>query len=117
MAGNFRNAGRPDRAYVWVWLPGADEPVVAGQLRTEGDIVTFNYGPQLPRPPRRDPAARRRLHPRRTEANDTGDLGVLTYLLEYGSDRIGALDFRTSATEVQTSHQLHHLGGGPASDR
>lgn len=104
MAGNFRNAGRPDRAYVWVWLPGADEPVVAGQLRTEGDIVTFNYGRSYLARPDAIPLylpERRRLHPRRTEASDTGDLGVLTHLLESGSDRIGALDFQTSATEYR----------------
>lgn len=33
-----------------------------------------------------------------TRNSDTGDLGLLTYLLESGSDRIGALDFQTSAT-------------------
>jgi serine/threonine-protein kinase HipA len=38
-------------------------------------------------------------------ASDTGDLGLLTYLLESGSDRIGALDFQASATayEARTS--------------
>lgn len=34
----------------------------------------------------------------RTAESDTGDLGLLTYLLESGSDRIGALDFQASAT-------------------
>ena len=40
-----------------------------------------------------------------TADSDTGDLGLLTYLLESGSDRIGALDFQTSATayEARTS--------------
>jgi serine/threonine-protein kinase HipA len=33
-----------------------------------------------------------------TPDSDTGDLSLLTYLLESGSDRIGALDFQTSAT-------------------
>ncbi|MCP4934938.1 MAG: type II toxin-antitoxin system HipA family toxin [bacterium] len=32
-------------------------------------------------------------------ASDTADLGELTYLLESGSDRIGALDFQRSPTE------------------
>jgi len=32
-------------------------------------------------------------------AGDTVDLSLLTYLLESGSDRIGALDFQASATE------------------
>ncbi len=35
---------RADRAYVWTWLPEATEPVVAGQIATVGDLLTFNYG-------------------------------------------------------------------------
>jgi serine/threonine-protein kinase HipA len=35
---------QPHEAYVWVWLPGASEPVVAGRLQATGDIVDFNYG-------------------------------------------------------------------------
>ena len=31
-------------AYVWIWLPGRTEPVVAGRLAREGDIHIFNYG-------------------------------------------------------------------------
>ena len=34
-----------------------------------------------------------------TPRSDTGDLTLLTYLLESGSDRIGALDFQHSATD------------------
>lgn len=34
----------PDEAFVWVWLPGAGEPVVAGRLAVVGDVVEFNYG-------------------------------------------------------------------------
>ncbi len=34
----------PDEAYVWVWLPGASEPVVAGRLHWAGDLIEFNYG-------------------------------------------------------------------------
>ena len=33
-----------DEAYAWTWLPGATEPVVAGRLSVEGDLVHFNYG-------------------------------------------------------------------------
>ena len=36
--------GSPAEAYVWVWLPRAVEPVVAGRLRARDDIVTFQYG-------------------------------------------------------------------------
>lgn len=30
--------------YVWIWLPGSTEPVVAGKLESDGDLVHFNYG-------------------------------------------------------------------------
>jgi serine/threonine-protein kinase HipA len=31
-------------AYVWIWLPGETEPVVAGKLETDKDSLLFNYG-------------------------------------------------------------------------
>ncbi|MEH6587686.1 MAG: HipA domain-containing protein [Halioglobus sp.] len=31
-------------AYVWIWLPGQREPVVAGRLSQEKDQLLFNYG-------------------------------------------------------------------------
>lgn len=34
----------PSEAYVWVWLPEADEPVVAGRLSRSGSQLLFNYG-------------------------------------------------------------------------
>jgi serine/threonine-protein kinase HipA len=34
----------PTEAFVWAWLPGAEEPVVAGRIERVGDIVNFNYG-------------------------------------------------------------------------
>jgi serine/threonine-protein kinase HipA len=34
----------PREAFVWVWLPGAEDPVVAGRLERDGDLVYFNYG-------------------------------------------------------------------------
>jgi len=33
-----------ERAFVWVWLPGATEPVVAGRLDVVGDQLAFTYG-------------------------------------------------------------------------
>ncbi|MFE8150766.1 HipA domain-containing protein [Brenneria goodwinii] len=38
----FRKAG--NEAYVWIWLPDATEPVVAGRLSREGSRLIFNYG-------------------------------------------------------------------------
>ena len=34
----------PDEAYVWIWLPGTTEPVVAGRLARDGERLVFNYG-------------------------------------------------------------------------
>jgi len=34
----------PEEAYVWVWLPDAVEPVVAGRISRDGDLFVFNYG-------------------------------------------------------------------------
>ena len=31
-------------AYVWIWLPGATAPVVAGRISRAGDRFLFNYG-------------------------------------------------------------------------
>jgi serine/threonine-protein kinase HipA len=33
-----------DEAYVWIWLPGATEPAVAGRVSCDGDRLVFNYG-------------------------------------------------------------------------
>ena len=140
----------PD-AYVWVWLPGASEPVVAGALvRTErlvaGEgVLAYAYGrsylerddaislftPELPltegtkdpsdpqpgtawrgyrpeggrrplplagclRDAAPDAWGRRVINARLGSDPDT-PLSELTYLLESGSDRIGALDFQTSS--------------------
>lgn len=122
----------PQRVFVWVWLPGATEPVVAGRLDPVGPIVNFTYGrsylerenaiplylPELPLAPGQisplageiqgciadagpDAWGQRVILNRlvgRPEA-ETTDLGPLTYLIESGSDRIGALDFQASPTE------------------
>ncbi|HXN38558.1 MAG TPA: HipA domain-containing protein [Solirubrobacteraceae bacterium] len=35
---------QPTEAYVWIWLPDATQPIVAGRLEAVADIVNFNYG-------------------------------------------------------------------------
>lgn len=121
-------------AYVWIWLPGATGPVVAGRLSAEANRLHFLYGrsylarddaiaiydPELPlrrgplplldnlsmpsclRDAAPDAWGRRVIVNRRLGARgrdiDTARLDELTYLLESGSDRIGALDFQRSAT-------------------
>lgn len=120
----------PERAFVWIWLPGASDPVIAGRLDAEGRILTFTYGrsyldredrvalylPELPLSPGPisplvgempgciadagpDAWGQRVILNRRTGRADadTTDLPPLTYLLESGSDRIGALDFQESS--------------------
>lgn len=122
----------PQQAFVWVWLPGAGEPVVAGRLDPMGPIVAFTYGrsylerddaiplylPELPLGPGQisplvgeipgciadagpDAWGQRVILNRliNRAGAETTALGPLTYLIESGSDRIGALDFQASATE------------------
>lgn len=126
---------RPNEAYVWIWLPGETEPVVAGLLTLDGSSLVFNYGqsylarkdaiaiyePELPlkagllqpatglnmpsciRDGAPDAWGRRVIINRRFGSKrddiDVNQLDELTYLLDSGSDRIGALDFQNSPTE------------------
>jgi serine/threonine-protein kinase HipA len=123
---------QPQEAFVWVWLPGVEDPVVAGRLDIVRDVVTFTYGRSylarenrmplyLPELPLRrgaisplvgevagciadaapDAWGKRVILNRRVggDAVDAADLHVMTYLLESGSDRIGALDFQASSSE------------------
>jgi len=125
----------PTEAFVWIWLPGATEPIVAGRLEAVGDILNFNYGrsylersdaipvylPELPLEPGLIPplpglraagciadsapdswgqrVIMNRVLGAGADWGDPASLGLLTYLLESGSDRFGALDFQASPTE------------------
>lgn len=127
-------------AFVWIWLPGITEPVVAGKLQAYNGNILFNYGksylervydtampaiaiyePELPlqsgvlplldglsipgciRDAAPDAWGRRviinKMLALKGSNTDTTILDELTYLLESGSDRIGALDFQRSASE------------------
>ncbi|EPE96237.1 type II toxin-antitoxin system HipA family toxin [Rhizobium grahamii] len=122
-------------AFVWMWLPGATEPVVAGRLDQDGERLLFTYGasyrrrksaipiyePELPlqegviapingltmasciRDGSPDAWGRRviinRLTGKKPDAAGAPEISELTFLLQSGSDRIGALDFQPSATE------------------
>jgi serine/threonine-protein kinase HipA len=130
----------PQQVFVWVWLPRASEPVVAGRLDPAGPIVNFTYGrtyleredtiplflPELPLEPGEisprvgelpgciadagpDAWGQRVILNRLTGRADTDptELGPLTYLIKSGSDRIGALDFQTSATEYAPRAMEH----------
>ena len=127
--------GVPREAYVWTWLPGQVEPVVAGRLAPTAQGLQFNYGrsylarndriplylPELPlrqgalplptglsmpgclRDAAPDAWGRRvilnRLFGREAGDADPVILDELSYLLQSGSDRVGALDFQSSATQ------------------
>jgi serine/threonine-protein kinase HipA len=122
----------PSNVYVWVWLPSATEPVVAGVLQSDGATTSFRYAESflgrdeavplyLPELPLRSGPIRpiaglsiagcvtdagpdawgqrvilRRLFGREHAATNGAEPHTLTFLLESGSDRIGALDFQTS---------------------
>jgi serine/threonine-protein kinase HipA len=125
---------KPRAAYVWIWLPGESNPVVAGRLFREGAGFSFLYGQsylarnnaiaisenelplkagrQLPlrglsiagclRDAAPDAWGRRVILNKLVGAKgnnvESAELDELTYFLESGSDRIGALDFQSSAT-------------------
>jgi serine/threonine-protein kinase HipA len=122
-------------AFVWMWLPGATEPVVAGRLDRDGARLLFTYGasyrrrksaipiyqPELPlqegtinpinglpmasciRDGSPDAWGRRviinRLTGKKPDVAGVPEISELAFLLQSGSDRIGALDFQASATE------------------
>ena len=128
-------------AFVWIWLPGANEPVVAGRIALDGGLYAFNYGrsylergdaipiyaPELPlhrgrilpkapldlagclRDGAPDAWGRRviinRMTGLRGEAAHHVEFDELTFMLNSGSDRIGALDFQTSAERYQPREQ------------
>ena len=131
--------GSYSEAYVWIWLPQENSPIVTGKLETDNGALRFNYGksylervhdtrpaisiyaPELPlqtgvlplrnglsmpgclRDAAPDAWGRRVIINKklglRGASTDTAELDELTYLLESGSDRIGALDFQRSPSE------------------
>lgn len=132
------------QCYVWIWLPGHIEPVVAGQLQQVQNRIVFNYGrrylergdaiaiydeelplkagaQQVKQYTSSMPGCIRDAAPdawgRRVILNqlfgtsgqniDPGDINEITYLLESSSDRIGALDFQTSADSYQAREADH----------
>ncbi|WP_340115606.1 type II toxin-antitoxin system HipA family toxin [Pelagibius sp. 7325] len=129
---------RYSRGFVWIWLPCAKEPVVAGELTGAGPATSFRYAEsylnhenaisiyspdlplraetltapgdqQLPGPIRDAGPDAWGRHVIRSgfsancerppeSGHETVEPDDLTYLMESGSDRIGALDFQRSAS-------------------
>lgn len=126
--------------FVWIWLPGETEPVVAGKLSAQGQQYLFYYGksylerdnaialfdvelplrqgliPLLPgltipgclRDAAPDAWGRRvilnKKFGKKASGVDPAAVDELTYLMESGSDRIGALDFQLSPTLYEPRH-------------
>lgn len=116
-------------AYVWVWLPKQIEPIVAGRIVKENNLHYFTYSRHyrenplaIPFSPFELPLKQGTFQPEglntlhsclRDAAPDAWGRRVinyrhpamvadeLDYLLLSGSNRIGALDFQTSASQYQ----------------
>lgn len=131
--------------FVWIWLPGETEPVVAGRLTAAGTTYLFNYGksylqrdnaiaiydaelplrqgllPLLPglsipgclRDAAPDAWGRRvilnKKFGNKASRIDPEILNELSYLIESGSDRIGALDFQRSPAV----YEPRNISGAP----
>lgn len=129
--------GAATDCFVWAWLPGSSEPVVAGRLvrQQQYDRFAFIYGKSYLANPGAialnsfelplgtellDPLEGMKLASGLRDASPDAwgrrviinrlfgtagldaynqDLDEQTYMLESGSDRIGALDFQQSATQ------------------
>lgn len=120
---------RPTTAYVWTWLPGETEPVIAGRVDEIAGFVTFTYAmsyrqrshamslykPELPlRSGTQDPVAGLSIagcvrdgSPDSWGRNviqfrrgaSENDISEIGYLLLSGTNRFGANDFQASRTE------------------
>lgn len=128
-----------DGVFVWTWLPGHREPVVAGRVEMRGGRMRFGYGasylvredaislygPELPlRPgwiePRgaltmpgclRDgtPDAWGRRVIEARVGADENSLSEIAYMLASGSNRLGALDFQADPERHLPRHDATSL--------
>lgn len=129
----------PDHLYVWTWLPGDTQPVVAGVARVRSGRMQFGYGrsylsrgnaislygPELPlregwtepvglltmpgclRDGSPDAWGRRVVEARTSMAENS--LSEIGYMLETGSNRLGANDFQTSPIDYVPRHDSASL--------
>lgn len=124
-------SGLPTEAFVWVWLPGATVPIVAGVVERRGPRLVFTYAqsflqrrdrvplylPELPltgsaieplsglgvagclRDAAPDGWGQQIILARAAAQGRAPGEDLLTFMLESGSDRIGALDFQRSPVD------------------
>lgn len=126
----------PTEAYVWVWPADAAEPVVCGRLERRADRFVFGYGRSYLERPDAVPIYEAELPlddfehepldgPMPLCLDDAApdswgravinaklgfvgaDLDPLVYLLESGSDRVGAIDFQAGFTEYVPRAPMH----------
>ncbi len=69
----------PNEAFVWLWLPGRTDSVVAGRIALRDGLHVFKLCPIL------------------SGEGAYGEFNELTFMLNSGSDRTGALDFQASS--------------------
>lgn len=121
------NMASASQAFVWVWLPGHINPVVAGKISKEGELYSFHYGRSyleniqaIPLSPIELPLKSEKFIPQglnnihsclRDASPDAWGRRLieyqysainpneLDYMLLSGSNRIGALDFQSSSLE------------------
>jgi len=123
-----------NNAYVWIWLPGATTPIIAGKLEKQGPQYTFYYGQSYIQNPNAIALSKtelplisgKRFTPlksihyairdalpdawgRRILHHYYGvpDLSTLDILLLSSSDRIGALHFQTTAEQFEPQYENH----------
>lgn len=128
-----------DSLYVWTWLPGQTEPVVAGRVDQVGPLVVFTYGqsyrnrpdaislfsPELPlKQGTQEPAeglmiagVLRDGSPdrwgrgviERRRGAAPNALGEIDYMLSSSSNRFGALDFQVGRETYRSRDELATL--------
>jgi serine/threonine-protein kinase HipA len=126
---------KPEELYVWFWLPGAVDPIVAGRLFKYGAAIGFEYGdsylanesaisiytPELPLDASEHIPLGMDIHGciadaspdswgRRVIDREVGGrktLDELDYLARSGSDRIGALDFQAKSSRYSPRLAKH----------
>ncbi|WP_166347351.1 type II toxin-antitoxin system HipA family toxin [Phytoactinopolyspora limicola] len=128
-----------EQVYVWTWLPGHTEPVVAGLARVRGGRMEFGYGrsylarpdaislygPEVPlqegwiepvglltmpgclRDGSPDAWGRRVIESRM--GVDENSLSEIGYMLESGSNRLGANDFQARPTQYESRRDTASL--------
>mgnify|MGYP003423226264 FL=1 len=124
-----------DQAFVWIWLPGEFNPIVAGLIKASGDIYQFRYAKSYLSNPLSIPLSPFELPLQAATFTPTGlnkihsclrdaapdawgrrvinnqfnilEASELYYMLNSGSNRIGGLDFQFSSSSYEPRNDNH----------